>query len=155
MPAVQETVDQVRRIDVDQYKYGFETLIESDKAPKGLNDDTVRFISAKKGEPQWMLDWRLDAYRRWQTMREPTWAKVHYPRIDYQDLYYYSAPKKKDGPKSLDEIDPEILETYRKLGIPLRETEALLGIQRPPSEDGEQVDGESNGRGRVAVDAVF
>ena len=158
MPAVQETVDQVRRIDVDQYKYGFETLIESDKAPKGLNDDTVRFISAKKNEPQWMLDWRLDAYRRWQTMREPTWAKVHYPPIDYQDLYYYSAPKKKDGPKSLDEIDPEILETYRKLGIPLREQEALLGIQRPTNDEDADGEGATNGSGagrRVAVDAVF
>jgi hypothetical protein len=109
MPAVQETVDQVRRIDVDQYKYGFETLIESDKAPKGLSEDTVRFISAKKSEPDWMLAWRLDAYKRWLTMREPTWAKVEYGPIDYQDLYYYSAPKQKDGPKSLDDIDPEIL----------------------------------------------
>src|SRR6187431_2554615 len=152
MPAVQETVDQVRRIDVDQYKYGFVTDIESEKAPKGLSEDTVRFISAKKGEPQWMLDWRRDAYRRWQTMREPTWAKVHYPPIDYQDLYYYSAPKKKDGPKSLDEIDPEILKTYDKLGIPLREREALLGVQRPAGED----EGEgASGYGRVAVDAVF
>jgi Fe-S cluster assembly protein SufB len=157
MPAVQETVDQVRRIDVDQYKYGFETLIESDKAPKGLNDDTIRFISAKKNEPAWMLEWRLEAYRRWQTMREPTWAKVHHPPIDYQDLYYYSAPKKKDAPKSLDEIDPEILETYRKLGIPLREQEVLLGVQRPASEDGDG-EGATNGNGygnRVAVDAVF
>src|SRR5262245_55914572 len=154
MPAVQETVDQVRRIDVDQYKYGFETLIESEKAPKGLNDDVIRFISAKKNEPQWMLDWRLDAYRRWQTLREPTWAKVHYPKIDYQELYYYAAPKKKDGPKSLDDIDPEILETYRKLGIPLREQEALLGIQRPANEDGEDGEPVANGK-RVAVDAVF
>ena len=104
MPAVQETVDQVRRIDVDQYKYGFETLIESDKAPKGLSEDTVRFISAKKNEPEWMLAWRLDAYRRWLTMREPKWAKVEYGPIDYQNIYYYSAPKK--APKSLDEIDP-------------------------------------------------
>ena len=94
MPAVQETVDQVRRIDVDQYKYGFETLIESDKAPKGLSEDTVRFISAKKNEPEWMLAWRLDAYKRWLTMREPKWAKIDYGPIDYQDLYYYSAPKK-------------------------------------------------------------
>jgi Fe-S cluster assembly protein SufB len=147
MPAVQETVDQVRRIDVDQYKYGFETLIESDKAPKGLNEDIVRFISEKKNEPAWMLAWRLDAYRRWLTMREPTWARVKYSPIDYQDIYYYSAPKKKDGPKSLDEIDPEILKTYEKLGIPLREREALLGVQRP--------DGEGNSYGRVAVDAVF
>src|SRR6186713_41630 len=156
MPAVQETVDQVRRIDVDQYKYGFVTDIESDKAPKGLSEDIVRFISDKKSEPEWMLAWRLDAYRRWLTMREPTWAKVEHPPIDYQGIYYYSAPKKKDGPKSLDEIDPEILETYRKLGIPLREQEALLGIQRPPSEDGEDGDGAANGYGKkVAVDAVF
>ena len=135
MPAVQETVDQVRRIDVDQYKYGFVTDIESDKAPKGLSEDIVRFISAKKNEPEWMLEWRLDAYRRWLTMREPTWARVNYGPIDYQDLYYYSAPKKKDGPKSLDEIDPEILKTYDKLGIPLREREALLGVQRPVGSD--------------------
>ena len=131
MPAVQETVDRVRRIDVDQYKYGFETLIESDKAPKGLSEDTMRFISAKKNEPEWMLNWRLNAYKRWLTMREPKWAKVEYGPIDYQDLYYYSAPKQKDGPKSLDDIDPEILRTYEKLGIPLREREALLGIQNP------------------------
>jgi Fe-S cluster assembly protein SufB len=153
MPAVQETVDQVRRIDVDQYKYGFETVIESDKAPKGLSEDTVRFISAKKNEPEWMLAWRLDAYKRWLTMREPKWAKVEYGPIDYQDLYYYSAPKKKDGPKSLDEIDPEILRTYEKLGIPLREREALLGIQKVADDSG--VDGEENTSRRVAVDAVF
>jgi len=152
MPAVQETVERVRRLDVDQYKYGFVTDIESDKAPKGLSEDIVRFISAKKNEPEWMLAWRLDAYRRWLTMREPLWARVNYGPIDYQDLYYYSAPKKKDGPKSLDEIDPEILKTYDKLGIPLREREALLGVQRPAGED----DGEgASGYGRVAVDAVF
>src|SRR3979490_1061892 len=144
MPAVQETVDRVRRIDVDQYKYGFETLIESDKAPKGLSEDTVRFISAKKGEPEWMLAWRLEAYRRWLTMSEPTWARVTFGPIDYQDLYYYSAPKKKDGPKSLDEIDPDILKTYEKLGIPIRERDALLGIE-----------GADGTRSRVAVDAVF
>ena len=153
MPAVQETVDQVRRIDVDQYKYGFETLIESEKAPKGLCEDTVRFIAAKKSEPEWMLAWRLDAYNRWLTMREPKWAKVEYGPIDYQDIYYYSAPKQKDGPKSLDEIDPEILRTYEKLGIPLREQEMLLGVQRPAGEDGEGEGG--SGYGRVAVDAVF
>ena len=95
MAAVQETVDRVRRIDVDQYRYGFETLIESDKAPKGLSEDTVRFISAKKNEPAWMLEWRLEAYRRWLTMTEPKWARVNYPKIDYQDLYYYSAPKRR------------------------------------------------------------
>ncbi len=142
MPAAQETVDQVRRIDVDQYKYGFETLIESDKAPKGLSEDIVRFISAKKSEPQWMLDWRLDAYRRWLTMREPTWARVQYPKIDFQDYYYYSAPKRKEL-ASLDEVDPEILRTYEKLGIPLREQEMLAGVVRPEGER------------RVAVDAVF
>jgi Fe-S cluster assembly protein SufB len=151
MPAVQETVEQVRRIDVDQYKYGFETLIESEKAPKGLNEDVIRFISAKKTEPEWMLAWRLDAYRRWLTMREPTWARVKYGPIDYQDLYYYSAPKKKEGPKSLDEIDPAILETYKKLGISLREVAALEGVQ---NVDGVEGNG-GNGYGRVAVDAVF
>src|SRR5215216_1288859 len=147
MPAVQETVEQVRRIDVDQYKYGFETLIGSDKAPKGLSEDTVRFISAKKDEPQWMLEWRLEAYRRWLTMREPQWARVDYGPIDYQDAYYYSAPSNFKAPKSLADIDPEILKTYDKLGIPLREREALLGIVREPGEDGP--------RNRVAVDAVF
>ena len=152
MPAVQETVEQVRRIDVDQYKYRFETLIELDKAPKGLSEDTVRFISAKKNEPEWMLAWRLDAYKRWLTMREPKWAKVDYGPIDYQDLYYYSAPKKK--PASLDEIDPEILRTYEKLGIPLREREALLGIQRPVNGDGQETENGGSER-RVAVDAVF
>ncbi|MGA0562439.1 Fe-S cluster assembly protein SufB [Ancylobacter sp. VNQ12] len=146
MPAVQETVDQVRSIDVDQYKYGFFTDIESEKAPKGLDEDTVRFISAKKDEPEWMLEWRLEAFRRWQTMREPDWARVSYPPINYQDLYYYSAPKKKAA-VSIDEIDPEILATYEKLGIPLRERDALLGI----ASSG----GEGNGRARVAVDAVF
>jgi len=149
MPAVQETVEQVRRIDVDQYKYGFETLIESDKAPKGLSEDTVRFISAKKNEPQWMLDWRLDAYRRWLTMREPSWARVSYPKIDFQDYYYYAAPKKRPELSSLDEVDPEILRTYEKLGIPLREQEMLAGVVRRDSE------GNELGERRVAVDAVF
>jgi Fe-S cluster assembly protein SufB len=143
MPAVQETIERVRHIDIDQYKYGFVTDIESDKAPKGLSEDTVRFISAKKNEPAWMLEWRLDAYRRWLTMREPQWARVDYGPIDYQDLYYYSAPKRK-ALASLDEVDPEILKTYAKLGIPLREQEILAGVER---EDG--------ARSRVAVDAVF
>jgi Fe-S cluster assembly protein SufB len=142
MPAVLETVEQVRRIDVDQYKYGFVTDIESEKAPKGLSEDTVRFISAKKNEPEWMLAWRLEAYKRWLTMREPTWARVDYPKIDYQNAYYYSAPKK-NALASLDEVDPEILRTYEKLGIPLREQEILAGVVRPEGER------------RVAVDAVF
>jgi Fe-S cluster assembly protein SufB len=142
MPAVQETVDKVRLIDVDQYKYGFVTDIESEKAPKGLSEDTVRFISAKKNEPEWMLAWRLEAFKRWLTMREPTWARVDYPKIDYQNAYYYSAPKKKTL-ASLDEVDPEILKTYEKLGIPLREQEMLAGVVKPEGER------------RVAVDAVF
>src|SRR5579862_4655210 len=153
MPAVQETVEQVRRIDVDQYKYGFETNIESDKAPKGLSEDTVRFISAKKSEPEWMLNWRLEAYRRWLTMREPTWARVNYPKIDYQDLYYYAAPKRK-ALASLDEVDPEILKTYEKLGIPLREQEILAGVVREPQQSTEDGATAAPGR-RVAVDAVF
>jgi len=144
MPAVHETVEQVRRINVDQYKYGFVTDIESDKAPKGLSPETIRFISAKKDEPDWMLEWRLDAFRRWLTMREPRWARVDYPAIDYQDLYYYAAPKRKAGPKSLEEIDPEILKTYEKLGIPLREQEMLAGVERAQGS-----------YSRVAVDAVF
>src|SRR5215813_10625391 len=151
MPAVQETVDQVRRIDVDQYKYGFETLIESEKAPKGLSEDVIRFISAKKNVAAWMLARRLDASRRWLTLSEPKWARVKYGPIDYQNIYYYAAPKKKEGPKSLDEIDPEILKTYEKLGIPLREVAVLEGVQRP---EGEEAEGAS-GYGRVAVDAVF
>jgi Fe-S cluster assembly protein SufB len=142
MPAVQETVEQVRRIDVDQYKYGFETKIESEKAPKGLSEDTIRFISGKKNEPEWMLAWRLEAFKRWLTMREPNWARVKYPKIDYQDIYYYSAPKK-NVLASLDEVDPEILRTYEKLGIPLREQEVLAGVVRPEGER------------RIAVDAVF
>src|SRR6476469_8492901 len=153
MPAVQETIERVRHIDIDQYKYGFVTDIESEKAPKGLSADTVRFISAKKDEPAWMLEWRLDAYRRWLTMREPQWARVNYGPIDYQNAYYYSAPTNFKAPKSLDDIDPEILKTYEKLGIPLREREILLGIQPQTTIEGE--DGESMPRNRVAVDAVF
>ncbi|MEW9304113.1 MULTISPECIES: Fe-S cluster assembly protein SufB [Labrys] len=140
MPAVQETVEQVRAIDVDQYKYGFVTDIEMELAPKGLSEEIVRYISAKKGEPDWMTEWRLDAYRRWITMQEPTWARVEYPPIDFQDLYYYAAPKQNAAPKSLDEIDPAILKTYEKLGIPLREVEILEGVA--PAN-------------RIAVDAVF
>src|SRR5665647_1416313 len=139
MAAVQETIEQVKKIDVDQYKYGFETKIASVKAPKGLSEDTVRFISAKKGEPEWLLEWRLEAYRRWLNMVEPTWANVHYPKIDFQDLYFYSAPQSTEGPKSLADVDPELLATYAKLGIPLMEQELLAGVKSS----------------RVAVDAVF
>ena len=151
MPAVQETIEQVRKIDVDQYKYGFETEIETEKAPKGLNEDIIGFISAKKDEPEWMLEWRLGAFRRWQTLDEPTWARVHYPKIDFQDLHYYAAPKNQSGPKSLDEVDPELLRVYEKLGIPLREQEILAGVEK--NEDGENDNVYASGR--VAVDAVF
>jgi Fe-S cluster assembly protein SufB len=112
----------------EKYKYGFVTDIETEKAPKGLNEDTVRFISAKKGEPQWMLDWRLEAFRRWKAMTEPAWARVHYPKIDFQDAYYYAAPKQKKKLDSLDEVDPELLKTYAKLGIPLIEQQMLAGV---------------------------
>ncbi|SHO61427.1 Iron-regulated ABC transporter membrane component SufB [Pseudoxanthobacter soli DSM 19599] len=139
MPAVQETIDRVKAIDVDQYKYGFVTDIESEKVRKGLDEEIVRFISAKKAEPAWMLEWRLEAFRRWKTMTEPTWARVDYPPIDFQDLHYYSAPKSTSGPKSLDEVDPELLATYAKLGIPLKEQAVLAGVEGA----------------RVAVDAVF
>ena len=122
-----ETVEQVRSLG-DRYKYGFVTEIESEQAPMGLNEDIVRFISAIKDEPDWLLDWRLDAFRRWQAMTEPNWAKLGIPMIDYQDACYYSAPKQKEGPKSLDEVDPELLATYDKLGIPLREQEMLAGV---------------------------
>ncbi len=139
MRAVKETVSHVDELDVDKYKYGFATDIESDMAPKGLSQDIIRFISAKKNEPDWMLKWRLAAYERWKTMQEPNWARVHYPKIDFDDLYYYAAPKSMAGPKSLDEVDPELLETYKKLGIPLSEQAILAGVEGA----------------KVAVDAVF
>ncbi len=139
MAANADAVEQVRSIG-EQYKYGFVTDIDMDLAPKGLNEDIVRLISAKKEEPDWLLEWRLKAYRHWLTMEEPTWQKPKYPAIDYQDSYYYAAPKTKDKPKSLDEVDPKLLETYEKLGIPLREQEVLAGVEGAPA---------------VAVDAVF
>ena len=136
MAVTQETVQTVQ--EVEKYKYGFVTDIDTDTAPKGLNEDIIRFISAKKEEPQWLLDWRLKAYEHWLTMEEPDWAKVGYPPIDYQDAYYYSAPKSaEEGPESLDDVDPELLATYEKLGIPLHEQEVLAGVKN------------------VAVDAVF
>ncbi|MFK4825651.1 Fe-S cluster assembly protein SufB [Paenochrobactrum sp. BZR 588] len=157
MPAVQETIDQVRNLDVDQYKYGFETIIQMDRAPKGLNEDIIRFISAKKDEPEWMLEWRLKAYERWLTMEEPDWARVDYPKIDFQDIRYYAAPKDQTGPKSLDEVDPELLRTYEKLGIPLREQELLAGVRKhgEPSPMDEDPSDNIYASGRVAVDAVF
>jgi len=138
MAAVRQTVEHVESLE--KYKHGFVTDVEQDFAPKGLNADIVRFISAKKNEPEWMLALRLDAFERWLAMDEPSWAKVSFPKIDYQDSYYYAAPKPKAELKSLDEVDPEILETYKKLGIPLREQEVLAGVAGAP---------------RYAVDAVF
>ena len=129
MSAIQETVDHVKSVADRKYKYGFVTDIESDTAPMGLNEDIVRFISAKKQEPDWLLDWRLKAFRLWTGLEEPEWAKVWYPEIDYQNTYYYAAPKQDaDRPKSLDEVDPKLLETYEKLGIPLQEQEMLAGV---------------------------
>lgn len=128
MVAVRETVETVDKVAGEKYKYGFSTDIESERAPIGLSEDTIRYISAKKDEPQWMLDWRLDAYRRWLTMEEPVWAKVDYPPIDFQNAYYYSAPKQKAKLDSLDDVDPKLLETYKKLGIPLLEQQMLAGV---------------------------
>ena len=137
MAALQETVEAVGRA-TESYRHGFVTDIEMERAPKGLSEDTVRFISARKGEPQWLLQWRLKAYRHWLTMSEPQWARVGYPPIDYQASYYFAAPKTDaDRPASLDEVDPKLLETYEKLGIPLREQELLAGVRN------------------VATDAVF
>jgi Fe-S cluster assembly protein SufB len=123
-----------------EYKYGFVTDVDMDMAPKGLSEDVIRFISAKKNEPEWLLEWRLKAYYQWLKMEEPDWAKVDYPKIDYNDIYYYAAPKTQDKPKSLDEVDPELLRTYEKLGIPLEEQKVLAGVE---------------GARKVAVDAVF
>lgn len=135
-----ETIEKVSALEAEQYRYGFTTDIEMDFAPKGLGEDIVRLISEKKGEPAWLLEWRLKAFRVWQDMPEPAWQKPDVPPIDYEDIYYYAAPKKQDGPKSLDEVDPVLLETYAKLGIPLKEQEVLAGVQGAP---------------KVAVDAVF
>ena len=138
-----ETIDTVNAMS-GTYKYGWSSDIETDYAPKGLSEDIVRLISEKNGEPEWMLDWRLAAYRRWVRMAEPTWAMVHYPKIYYQDQYYYDKPRSMAGkPKSLDEVDPKLLATYAKLGIPLKEQALLAGVEMPEGER------------RVAVDAVF
>ena len=123
--------DKISALDAvsgDAYKYGFVTDIEAETAPKGLNEDIIRFISAKKGEPDWLLDFRLKAYRHWIGLTEPRWAKVDYPSIDYQDIYYYSAPKSAKEPKTLDDVDPELLKTYDKLGVPLHERAMLAGV---------------------------
>ncbi|MBV9861479.1 MAG: Fe-S cluster assembly protein SufB [Alphaproteobacteria bacterium] len=139
MSASPDTLDTVRSLSQEGYKYGFVTDIESETAPPGLNEDTIRFISAKKDEPEWLLEWRLQAFRAWQKLTAPDWAKLEIAPIDYQGATYWSAPKQKAGPASLDEVDPELLRTYEKLGIPLREREALAGVV--PAG--------------VAVDAVF
>ena len=145
MPVVTETLDALKSVTQSGYKWGWETDIEMDLAPKGLNEGTIRLISARKEEPEWLLAWRLKAYAAWQQMQEPHWARVEHAPIDYQDLHYYAAPKKKSGPKSLDEVDPELLRTYEKLGIPLKERAILAGVDPASVEGGSQ----------VAVDAVF
>ena len=138
-----ETIETVQAM-AGKYKHGWETEIETEYAPKGLNEDIVRLISDKNGEPEWMLEWRLAAYRRWLTMEEPRWAMLNYPEIDYQDQYYYAKPKSMGAkPKSLDEVDPKLLATYEKLGIPLKEQMLLAGVE-----------GADEPR-KVAVDAVF
>ncbi len=142
-----DTVDAVKTVG-EKYKYGFETDIEMEYAPKGLNEDIVRMISEKNDEPEWLLEWRLEAYRRWLTLEEPTWAMVDYPEIDFQDQYYYARPASMNvKPKSLDEVDPKLLETYEKLGIPLREQMILAGVE---GAENAPVEGR-----KVAVDAVF
>jgi Fe-S cluster assembly protein SufB len=118
----------IEQLATQEYKFGFTSDVDQEIVPPGLNEDVVRLISAKKHEPEWMLEWRLKAFRHWQTMREPTWANVHYAPIDYQAISYYAAPRAKASPKSLDEVDPEILKTYEKLGIPLKEQELLAGV---------------------------
>jgi Fe-S cluster assembly protein SufB len=128
MSASLETQETIRSLSQEGYKYGFVTDIEAESAPPGLSEETVRFISAKKGEPEWLLEWRLQSFRAWRQMQEPHWAKVEFPPIDFQSASYYSAPKQSAAPKSLDEVDPELLRTYEKLGIPLREREALAGV---------------------------
>jgi len=128
MTSTHDALDTVRSVTGEGYKYGFVTEIEEDQAPPGLNEDTVRFISAKKQEPEWLLEWRLAAFRHWQQMEQPDWAKLRIAPIDYQAATYYSAPKKAAGPKSIDEVDPELLKTYEKLGIPLHERAALAGV---------------------------
>ncbi len=152
MAAVAETLDTVQSLTDSGYKWGFETDIEMDVAPKGLSEDTIRMISARKEEPEWLLAWRLKAYAAWLKMESPDWAKIGYPPIDYQDIHYFAAPKKKDGPKSLDEVDPELLRTYEKLGIPIREQAILAGVVGADGEDA--AEGAAQGR-QIAVDAVF
>jgi Fe-S cluster assembly protein SufB len=125
---VERSTREVEDLAKGEYKYGWTTDIEADELPKGLNEDIIRAISARKSEPEWMLEWRLKAYRNWLRMDEPTWAKVHYEKPDFQDLRYYSAPKARKGPKNLDEVDPKLLETFAKLGIPLDERKLLAGV---------------------------
>ena len=129
LPEIQDKAARDAAKKLETYEHGFHSDIEQEFAPKGLSEDTVRFISEKKGEPQWMLDWRLKAFRLWLTMEEPDWAKIGYPKIDYQDAYYYAAPTKKPTLESLDELDPEIKRVYDKLGIPIAEQEVLAGVE--------------------------
>ena len=149
-----ETVDAVKAVST--YKYGWETDIDMDYAPKGLTADIVRLISDKNEEPEWMTEWRLKAYERWLEKKEPTWAMVDYPQIDFQAQYYYARPKSMETkPKSLDEVDPKLLETYEKLGIPLKEQMILAGVEGAEQSAPADGQGEATSDRRVAVDAVF
>jgi Fe-S cluster assembly protein SufB len=148
MSASTQTLDTVQSVTQSGYKWGWETQIEMDLAPKGLNEDIIRLISSHKLEPEWLLQWRLKAFAAWQQMEEPHWARVEHQPIDYQDLHYYAAPKKKAGPRSLNEVDPELLRTYEKLGIPLKERAILAGVEGTADQS------PAEGR-QVAVDAVF
>ncbi|APH52050.1 Fe-S cluster assembly protein SufB [Granulibacter bethesdensis] len=148
MPAVAETLDAVKSVTESGYKWGWETEIEMDMAPKGLTEDTIRLISSRKEEPEWLLEWRLKAFAAWKTMEMPEWARIAHAPIDFQDLHYYAAPKKKPGPKTLDEVDPELLRTYEKLGIPLKEQALLAGVEGAEALPASASPG-------IAVDAVF
>ncbi len=150
MAATKETIEDVKQLEADKYKYGFTTDVETELAPKGLNEDIVRYISEQKNEPGWMLEWRLDAFERWKQMRDPSWAKVEYPPIDYQDIHYYAAPKAGAKYESIDDVPEEILKDFEKLGIPLKEQEVLLGVKGAA-----ETAAEAREAPRVAVDAVF
>lgn len=141
MVATQKTIEQVEKLGKQKYKYGFVSDIEMEQFPIGLNEDIIQRISAKKNEPQWMTEYRLKAFRLWQKMDEPAWAKLIYQRVDYQSLIYFAQPKSMDKPKSLDEVDPQLLEVYNKLGIPLQEQEVLAGVE--------------GAKKPIAIDAIF
>jgi len=126
---IKKTINTIKKYTKDNYKYGFVTDIESERPKKGISEEIIEYISKKKDEPEWMLTWRIKAYKKWLKMKSPNWANINFPKIDYQDIYYYSAPKNfKKKPKNLSEVDPKLLDTYNKLGIPLEEQKSLAGV---------------------------